>query len=131
MRRNAWMILAGLVIAAAPVHAASIDGAWTTDEAMCDSVFKKDGGKVVFTKDADLHGSGFIIAGKTIQGKAARCQIKSLTQKGDTVKISAMCATDVMISRSTFELIVDPEGKLTRRFPLMPEMTIDYHRCKG
>jgi hypothetical protein len=110
-------------------HAADLNGAWTNDRDNCGKVFMKNGDKIGLSANADFYGSGFVIDGNTIRGKAATCKIKSMSQKGDRIAISATCATDVMLSDTRFALTLGPDGRLTRSFPGMPEMSLDYFRC--
>ena len=110
-------------------HAAELDGAWTNDKDACDGVFTQSGGKIVFAKNADFYGSGFVIDGNIIRGKAATCKIKSMSKRGNRIHIAAACATDIMLSDTQFDLTLAPDGRLTRSFPGMPEITMDYQRC--
>ncbi len=111
------------------LRAAELDGAWTNDKAVCDKIFVQNGGKIVFSENGDFYGSGFVIDGRTIRGRAATCKIKSMSKRGNRIHIGATCATDVMLSDTQFDLTVGVDGKLTRSFPGMPEMTMDYQRC--
>ncbi len=111
------------------LHAAELDGAWTNDKAVCDKIFFQNDGKIVFSDKADFYGSGFVIDGRTIRGKAATCKIKSMSKRGNRIHIAATCATDVILTDSQFDLTVGADGKLTRSFPGMPEMTMEYQRC--
>lgn len=110
-------------------RAAELDGAWTNDKDACQQVFTQNGGKIVFAKDADFYGSGFVIDGRIIRGKAATCKIKSMSQRGNRIHIAATCATDIMLSNTQFDLALGPDGKLTRSFAGMPEISMDYQRC--
>ena len=54
--------LAALLFGSATVvHAADVNGVWASDTEACNKVFTKKGGRVSFAKDADIHGSGFIL----------------------------------------------------------------------
>jgi hypothetical protein len=119
--------MTGLMVDAA--FSAELDGAWTTDKENCNSIFTTSNGKTVFSSQADLYGSGFIIDGTTIRGRAATCKVKSMTKRGDRIHISASCATDIMLSNTEFDLTSGSDGKLTRSFRGMPEMSLDYYRC--
>jgi hypothetical protein len=79
------------------VHAADVNGVWASDTAVCNKVFTKSSGRVAFTKDADLHGSGFILDAGSVRGKLANCKIKTRKQDGDLVHLIASCATDIML----------------------------------
>jgi hypothetical protein len=110
-------------------HAAELDGAWTNDKDACEKVFTQTGGKIVFARDADFYGSGFVIDGKIIRGKAATCKIKSMNRRGNRIHIAASCATDIMLSDTQFDLTLGEDGSLTRSFPGMPEINMTYQRC--
>jgi hypothetical protein len=108
---------------------AELNGAWTSDKENCSNIFATSNGKTVFSGQSDLYGSGFIIDGTTIRGRAATCKVKSMTKRGDRIHISASCATDIMLSNTEFDLTSGADGKLTRTFRGMPEMSLDYYRC--
>jgi len=116
-------------VALSQAVAAELDGAWTNDRQLCDKVFSNSGGKVSLSQNADFYGSGFVIDGNTIRGKSATCKIKSMTKTNNKIRISATCATDVMVSDTNFDVEIGADGRLTRSFPGMPEMTMDYFRC--
>src|SRR4051812_8306874 len=59
------------------VHAFELTGAWASQTDLCTLVFMKKGHQVVFTPLSDLFGSGFIVDGSRIRGRATRCTIKS------------------------------------------------------
>ena len=113
----------------ASAQAGEFDGAWANDKDSCEKMFTQTNGSIVLTKNADFYGSGFIIDGATIRGKSATCKIKSTTKNQNKVRISATCATDVMLSDTKFDLTIGADGELIRSFPGMPEMTLAYHRC--
>ena len=127
--RLASILLGVTFVLSAPVTAAEFDGAWINDRDSCSKVFTNNGGKLGLAQNADFYGSGFVIDGNTIRGKSATCKIKSTSKKGNKVRISAACATDVMLSETNFDLELGADGRLTRSFPGMPEMTMDYFRC--
>lgn len=121
--------IGNILLASQASHAAELDGAWANDKDICGKMFIQNGDKVVFANNADFYGSGFVIDGKTIRGKAATCKIKSMSKRGNSIRIAATCASDVMLSDTQFDVTVGTDGKLTRSFPGMPEMTMDYQRC--
>jgi hypothetical protein len=110
-------------------RSAELDGAWTTNKEACNIMFVESGGKRTFSPSPDLYGSGFIIDGKSIRGKAANCTIKSMKRQSDRFHILAACATDIMLSDTQFDLTFKGDGRLTRSFRGMPEMSLDYFRC--
>jgi hypothetical protein len=80
--------LAGLAIVAAillPGRAGAFElsGAWASASELCDRVFVKKGNAINFAELSDLFGSGFIVNGKAIRGKSAKCAIKSSKQDGE------------------------------------------------
>ncbi len=123
----------GLILAlltfSEPARSAELDGAWANDKDACGMMFTRTGGKVSLARNADFYGSGFVIGGNTIRGKTVICKIRSKTQKGDKIHISATCGTDIMLSDTQFDLKIGADGELIRSFPGMPEMTLSYHRC--
>jgi len=119
-----------LLSGAAPVaNAADVNGAWASNLEVCNKVFVKTAGRVAFTKNADLHGSGFIIDGNGVRGKLANCKIKTRKQDGNLVRLIASCATDVMLSDIELTLKVIDDNKIARVFEGMPELETPYYRC--
>lgn len=112
-----------------PVHAIELTGAWATQADLCNLVFTKKGNQVVFAELSDLYGSGFIIEGDRIRGKAAQCTITSRKQDGDSLELAAACATSIMNQDLHFSLKVIDANNLSRAFPEVPGMTLKYTRC--
>ncbi len=131
MSRIAKILLAGACSLAftGATQAASVDGAWVTNPSACNQVFVKKGGKINFTRAADMYGSGFIVEGDKLRGKIATCKVKARKEDGDTVNILATCATDIMFSDNQFSLKIVDQNKITRIFPGLPELKTDYFRC--
>ncbi len=111
-------------------HAFDLSGAWVSDADLCGQVFTKKGNEVVFTEFSDLYGSGFVIDGDRVKGKAAQCTIKSRKQDGNHVELLAACATTIMTQNVTFNVTFIDDDNLTRSFPEIPGMTVKYSRCK-
>jgi len=124
---------AGLIVAALllPCQASAFDlnGAWASDRMLCDKVFVKKGGTVQFAELSDLYGSGFIVNGNAIRGKAGKCTIKSRRQDGDKTMLSASCASTIMTSELQFNYKVVDDNTLTRDIPDIKDMTLTYSRC--
>ena len=118
-----------LISSATVTHAADINGVWASDTAVCNKVFTKKGGRVSFAKDADIHGSGFILDAGSVRGKLANCKIKTRKQDGDLVHLVASCATDMMLSNMELTLKVIDDNKVARVFAGMPELETLYYRC--
>jgi len=110
-------------------RAADLVGAWANDSSVCDKIYTRSNNRISFTKDADAHGSGFIIEGNRIRGKLASCSIKARKQDGQTVNLIAVCSTDVVIDTTQFTLKFIDDNRLVRMFPGMPEMEMTFVRC--
>jgi hypothetical protein len=110
-------------------HAIELTGAWASQADLCKLVFTKKGNGIVFAELSDLYGSGFIIEGNRIRGKAARCTITSRKQDGDNLELAAACATSIMNQNVHFSLKVIDDNNLSRLFPEVPGMTLKYTRC--
>jgi hypothetical protein len=135
---HSWLLrgifISGLIVAvlAPPIQARAfeISGVWSTDAELCSRVFSRKDNQVEFAELSDLYGSGFIIDGNRIKGKAAHCKIESRNQDGDTLKIFAACATSIMNQNAEFHLKIVDDDNVVRSFPDIPGMTVKYSRCK-
>ncbi|MGB6395028.1 MAG: hypothetical protein WBF73_05035 [Bradyrhizobium sp.] len=125
---SAMLLFSGILL---PVqsHAIELTGAWASQADLCKLVFTKKGNGVVFAELSDLFGSGFIIEGSRIRGKAARCTITSRKQDGDNLELGAACASTIMNQNVRFNLKVIDDNNLDRLFPDIPGMTLKYTRC--
>ena len=114
-----------------PTHCYAVDltGAWATDRALCDRIFTKNQNEIGFSELSDLYGSGFIIDGNRIRGKTVRCTIKSRKEEGDSVQLSAACATTIMTSDVQFSLKMIDASTLSRHIPGIEGMQLNYQRC--
>jgi hypothetical protein len=127
---TAAIILVGLgVLQPVEVQAFELSGAWASQADLCNKVFAKKGNQVVFAEFSDLFGSGFIADGSRLRGKTVKCTIKSSKQEGDSLELSAACATSIMTSSVGFSLKVIDDNSLVRLFPEIPGMTLKYSRC--
>jgi hypothetical protein len=123
-------ILVGLnVLQPAKAQAFELTGAWASQTDLCTLVFKKKGNQVVFTELSDLFGSGFIVDGDRIRGRSTKCTVKSKKQVGDSLELSAACATSIMTSSVRFNLKIIDDNNLSRSFPEIAGMTLKYSRC--
>jgi hypothetical protein len=125
-------IMLGLVVGflfSSHAHAENLDGAWANDVQVCSKIFEKKNNKISLRRNADFYGSGFIIAGKEVKGMLGSCKIISHEQDGDKMLLKAQCVTDMSTSSNQFGLRVDGNDKLTRFYPDMPDMKMDYSRC--
>jgi len=121
---SVWLLCFGVA-----AEARDLTGAWATDAAVCKKVFTGTGSKLSFTKDADVYGSGFIYQGNRLKGKIATCAIKTQKQDGDVLHLITTCSTDVALETVQFSLKIDDDNKITRFFPGLPELSIQYYRC--
>ena len=112
-----------LISSATVTHAADINGVWESDTAVCNKVLTNKSGRVAFAKDADIHGSGFILEPGSVRGKLANCKIKTRKQDGDLVHLVASCATDMMLSNMELTLKVIDDNKVARVLETL------YYRC--
>jgi hypothetical protein len=134
MRPGALSVLAitpilWLVAMLSSAHAFDLNGAWASDVKLCSKIFERKGTAFSFRHESELHGSGFIIEGKTIRGKAAKCAIKARKDDGEIINLVASCATDIMLSDVQFSLRVVTENKVLRTFPGMEGIEVAYDRC--
>jgi hypothetical protein len=127
---------AGLVLTCAllaPLREAGafeLSGAWSSDAELCDRIFTRKGDQVIFAELSDLYGSGFIVNGNRIVGKAAHCTIESTKHDNDGVELSAACATSIMYQNVKFSLKVIDDNTINRTIEEIPGMTLKYSRCK-
>jgi hypothetical protein len=122
-------LVIAIVLLSFPSSAFDLNGIWATDSALCSKMFEKQGNQVVFTELSDLYGSGFMIDGTRIKGKMAQCTIKSKKEDGQTLLISAACATAIMHSDMEFSLKIVNDNAISRVFPGMSGMEVMYYRC--
>lgn len=122
-------LLGGLGPPASAASAQDVTGAWASDGAACDKLFTKSGTRVAFRKESELFGSGFVIDGNRIRGKAITCEIKSRKTDGDVIHMLASCASDIMLSSVQLSVKLPDANTLIRVFPGMSGMELVYKRC--
>ena len=112
-------------------HAVDLVGAWATNADECSRVFIKKGraNQIGFTAFSDQYGGGFIVEADRLRGKFATCRIKTRKEDGDKINIIAGCATDIMLSNVQFSLKIVEADKISRVFPGIMDMEINYYRC--
>jgi hypothetical protein len=125
----AIMLFGAAVLLPVPAHAIDLTGAWASQADLCKLVFTKKGNEIVFTELSDLYGSGFVINGDQIRGKAARCTITSRKQDGDKLQLNASCASSIMTQNVSFLLKVIDDNSIARVMPEIENMEIKYARC--
>lgn len=110
-------------------NAFDLNGAWAGDADNCKQVFTRKGTQWVFSENSDVYGSGFIIEGDRIIGKSGRCQIKARKDTGAHTNLIASCASDIMSQSMQFSLKEVDANTMTRVFPGMDGMEINFSRC--
>jgi hypothetical protein len=112
-------------------HAIDLSGAWATNADQCSHVFTRKGrtNQIGFTAFSEQYGGGFIVEADRLRGKFATCRVKTRKEDGGTINIIAGCATDIMLSNVQFSLKVVEPDKISRVFPGVMDMEINYYRC--
>lgn len=122
--------IAGLSVLSSPSHAIDLTGAWATDQTVCEKLFVKKGKSIAFRPDAVMRGSGFIIDGNSIRGKAIKCAIKTRREEGQVVHLRAGCASDLLLSEVQFSVRIIDDNRINRIFPGMEGIEQAYERCR-
>jgi len=132
--RKTKLCLAVMLGLALPECAAAVEltGALATDSDQCDKVFVRHGRakQLDFVEFPGVHGGGFIIDADQLRGKFAKCKIKTRKEDGQNLNLIAACASDIMLSNVQFVLKVVDDNTITRLFPGMDGMEVNYHRCR-
>ena len=119
-----------LLLPGAEARAIELTGAWATQADLCSQVFTKKDNRVVYAEFSELFGSGFIVDGDRIRGKTGTCTIKSRKQEGNSLELSAACASSVMTQDLRFSLKIIDDNNISRSFPEISGMSLNYTRCK-
>ncbi len=127
---GAAVMLGSSIFSVAEARAIDLTGAWAGHEDLCSQVFTKKDGKVTYAEFSELFGSGFIIDGDRIRGRAGTCTIKSRKQEGDSLELSAACASSIMTQDVRFSLKIIDDNTISRSFAEISGMTLNYTRCK-
>ena len=106
-----------------------LNGAWATNPDQCDKVFERKADGIVLRESSDLYGSGFVIDGKKVVGKTARCTINSKSQDESTITFLASCATEIMLDNIQFSIKIVNDDTISRIFPGIPGMAVNFSRC--
>jgi hypothetical protein len=123
-------MLGSSVLSAAEARAIELTGARATHSDLCSQVFTKQDNRVVYAEFSELFGSGFIIDGDRIRGRAGTCTIKSRKQEGDSLELSAACASSIMTQDVRFSLKIIDDNTISRSFAEISGMSLNYTRCK-
>jgi hypothetical protein len=122
-------VMIGFLIFGFTAEARDMTGAWVTDAAVCKQIFTGAGSQREFAKDADMYGSGFIYEKNRLKGKIATCTIMKQKEEGEVLQLITSCSTDVALATVQFSLKIEDDNKITRFFPSLPELSIQYYRC--
>jgi hypothetical protein len=123
-------LVAALWVSLAQALAVDLNGAWATNADECGNIFRKgNANEITFAPDSEMRGGGFIVERGQLRGRDAKCTIKAMKDDGVTVNIVAGCATDIMLSNVQFALKVIDQNRITRLFPGMEDIQINYYRC--
>jgi hypothetical protein len=106
-----------------------LTGQWATERDSCSKIFTTIGGKAAIRRNSGLFGSGFVVEANRIIGPDMRCTIKTAKESGPMLHVLASCATDVMLSNVQFSAKIVDDNRITRVFPGIEGMEIDYVRC--
>jgi hypothetical protein len=109
-----------------------LSGAWAAKADQCNKVFARRGraNQVDFTNFSGAYGGGFIAEPDRLRGKFEACSIKSRKDDGQNINLVIACAKGIMLSNIQVFLKVVDDDTVTRLFPGMEEMDVNYHRCR-
>ena len=127
---GAAAMLGSSIFFMAEARAIELTGAWAGHADLCSQVFTKKDGRVVYAEFSELFGSGFIIDGDRIMGRSGTCTIKSRKQEGDSLELSAACASTIMTQDVRLSLKIIDDNTISRSFAEISGMTLNYTRCK-
>ncbi|MGY4474111.1 hypothetical protein [Bradyrhizobium sp. USDA 3364] len=133
MSRRVWAVLfAALIATTDSAGAFDLTGAWATSADQCRKVFAHKGraNQLTFTNFSGVYGGGFIAEPDRLRGKFESCKIKSRKDEGQNVNIIVSCASGIMVSNVQFFLKAVNDDTITRQFPGIEGMEVNYYRCK-
>lgn len=109
-----------------------LTGAWAAKADQCDKVFARKGraNQVDFTNFSGAYGGGFMAEPHRLRSKFEACSIKSRKDDNQSINLVVACARGIMLSNVQFFLKVVDEDTVTRLFPGIEGMDVNYHRCK-
>ena len=110
-------------------HAADLKGAWASDASACNKMFTNKDGKIAIVADSDLYGSGFIVEQNRVRGKIAICNIIARKEDGAVTHLVANCSTDIAVETVQLSFKIEDQNKITRFYPGVPELAVQYFRC--
>lgn len=122
----------GMALSGHSAYAFDLNGAWATDVGACGKIFQKDkDGELAIAKGADMYGNGFIVRKDAVVGNNATCKILSHKVAGPVSHLVAQCAAEnVAFSTFQFSYRVNDDNSITRIYPGVEELNVNYGRCK-
>ena len=111
-------------------QAAEVDGAWANKVGSCSKVFRKTGNRISVMSNDLAYGKWFILEENHVRGRLAACRINHRKQDGSVVHLIAYCRRGVAIHDMQFSLKIIDENNLKQIFPGLPEVEIEYERCR-
>lgn len=115
-----------------PADAFELAGAWARIADQCSKVFTRKGraNQIGFSAFPGVYGGGFIAEANRLKGRSEVCKIKSKKESDQTINLVVACASGIMVSDVQFFLKIVDDNTITRDFPGMEGMAVQYHRCK-
>ena len=125
-------LVAGMSVIAHGAYAFDLNGAWSTDAGACGKIFQKDkDGNLSIAQGADMYGNGFIVRKDAVVGNNATCKILSHKVAGPVSHLVAQCASEnVAFSTFQFSYRVNDDNSITRIYPGVEELNVNYARCR-
>lgn len=126
------LLFGSLLTLAGRADTVDLNGAWAGDADQCHKVFARRGraNEISFTNLSNAYGGGFIAEPNRLRSKFEACSIKSRKDDGQTINLVVACAKGIMLSNVQFFLKVVDDNTITRLFPGIEGMEVNYHRCK-
>src|SRR3977135_1069384 len=134
--RNLFLVAAILggsaLLSPQELKAFELVGAWATSGDQCGKVFTRKGraNQVHFTSFSGVYGGGFIAEANRLRGKFENCFIKSRKESDQNINLVVACASGIMLSNVQFFLKVIDDNTISREFPGVEGMEVNYHRCQ-
>jgi hypothetical protein len=129
---SAAVLSGAVLLSPQPANAFDLTGAWATSANQCTKVFARKGrtNRLGFTRFPGVYGGGFIAEADRLRGKFENCQIKSRKDGERTINLVVACANGIMLSKVQFFLKIIDDNTISRQFPGIEGMEVEYHRCQ-
>lgn len=129
---SAAILSGSALLSLQPASAFDLTGAWAASADQCTKVFTRKGrtNQLNFTRFPGVYGGGFIADADRLRGKVETCQIKSRKDGDRTINLVVACANSIMLSKVQFFLKIVDDNTISRQFPGIEGMEVEYHRCQ-